>query len=292
MSAVAPIASVILASALASPAGLAQWDARTLSADPNVPRTGAELRGGLLRGSGGSSIALFGDPGVPGFGVVLSGMVELHNEVPGSNVPFQLWRGLVSVELARRFEASGARRPLFAEVSFGLFHESDHATQDTRIEFSPEGQYVPVLQRGFLNLNGADAHLAVTGLLGNHAMTVRVLPKMHLLTCTRDELVCAFGGGSAGTGTFEAALEVVDDFGAAPPAPGEWRGFISLYADAMAASPMSHDERRFAVSAGAYVRTKRRGHFQLAVSVLAGNEVGLLRAEEGVWPSVWFRWAL
>ncbi|MBX3264456.1 MAG: hypothetical protein KF782_32590 [Labilithrix sp.] len=255
-------------SAAAEPAQV-QVEARRLSANPDAPTMALFWRK-ELHGKVGASLPLIGGP--RGFSVELPAFVELHNRT-SSFVPYQYWRGRVSLEATHRAaldERSALGLSVLAE------HESDHVS-------GPPGH--------FLNKNGVAFRSDLTWLFGSSALTVSSIPRLHLRTCTLVARVCSDAGGRGGSAGFEQTIEVVFDGGWAPREAGNLRYFVAAAASWVLPHRLVAEERRAVLELGLSSRRRERGLLQLYVTGLAGNELGYLRATTGNQLGLGVRWA-
>jgi len=249
----------------------AQTEARRLSANPDSPTTALFWRK-QLHGKVGASIPLLGGP--RGFSLELPAFIELHNGA-SSFVPYQYWRGRISLEATHRVVLDGGRLVLSTSV-LGE-HESDH---------------VSGAPGDFLNKNGLALRSDLTWRFGNDALTVSSIPRFHLRTCTRIARICGEGRGRDGSAGFEQTVEVVFDGGWAPPETGRPRYFVAAAGSWLMAHRLVAEEKRAVLEVGLSLRRPERGLFQIYLTGLTGNELGYLRARTGSQLGLGVRWAL
>jgi hypothetical protein len=142
-------------------------------------------------------------------------------------------------------------------------HESDHATDGST-------------PHGFVNLNDIGTRARLTTALGANHLTVGLLARLHLLTCTVDPVLCASYGGGGGSVAFEAATELLFDGQIVPWT--RWRYLVAVYGSVLAGHALAGSELRGSLVTGFWIRTLRRGQFQLVGTLVVGSELGLERA--------------
>ena len=251
------------ASTQASPAQ-AQSDARMLSASPDAPVASLGWRN-TLRGAVGVRMPLVGALSGTGFLLQLPALIELHNTSPTQAVPWEYWRGRLAIEaIYRREVALGARQAAFAGA-FAAEHESDHSSKG---------------HPGFVNLNSLSLRGDATIALGIHALTVALVTRLHVLTCTTHAVTCGNYGGKGGSATFETAMDVVFDGTFVKGYP--YRFFVALHGAWLVSNELAATERRLVLDTGVALRPATQGLYQLYFTALAGNEVGYYRMTPAV----------
>ena len=243
-------------------------DPRVFSASPESASTSIGWRS-QLRGRIGVAIPIVAesaDGAGEGFALRLPAFIELHN-FTSSAIPYQLWRGRLVLDgtFAWRIHAWPTPAPLL-RVGLAVEHESDHSSVSTR--------------PGFVNLNSLSVHGDAVVPLGERVVFyASALARFHVLTCTRDPVLCESKNGVGGSRAFETGVEA-NITGALSPVSGDnlWRLFAATYATFLLPSELAVPERRVTLDAGAAVATRRRGTFQFFATSLFGDDVGFLRA--------------
>ena len=110
------------------------------------------------------------------------------------------------------------------------------------------------------------------------------LARLHVLTCTRDPVLCDEKNGAGGSRAFEASVEA--DLSHALSSATEdddlWLLFAATYATFLVPSELAVAERRATLEAGVADATRRRGTFQLFATSLFGDDVGFFRGTRRV----------
>lgn len=256
----------------AEPSGEApRPDPRVFSASPESASTSIGWRT-QLRGRIGVAIPLVGENGAgPGFALRLPAFIELHN-FTASAIPYQLWRGRLVIDgsFAWRTRADDARSPLL-RLGLGIEHESDHTS-------------VSQLVHGYLNLNSLAVHGDAVLPLGERTVFyASALARLHVLTCTRDPVLCEAKNGVGGSRAFEASVEADVSHALSPASDDDvWLLFAATYATFLLPSGLAVAERRATLEAGVADATRRRGTFQLFATSLFGDDVGFFRGTRQV----------
>jgi hypothetical protein len=261
-------------------------DARRLSADPDNEALGIGWSG-HLRGQLGGVLPAWGDDDTSAFTLRVPAMVELYNEI-NNVVPNNYWRGIISLEVGYHRPAS-SRVGSRAAVTFEIHHESDHETVDLLRYYSRPivGDSAPV---GYLQLNTAGIRVDLPVTIARQQFVFTVLPRVHVLSCTANLVLCANGTEGWGSQSFESFVQAVWTGGAEAPVPGRLRPFASLAGDWILPSALIREETRLTLNAGIWIRTQKRGAFQFFFAGWLGNDVGYHRERNIALGGVGFRW--
>lgn len=258
----------IAPAAHAEPWAAPRPDPRVFSASPDSASTSIGWRS-QLHGRIGVVIPFVGETAGgagEGFALRLPAFIELYN-FTASAIPYQLWRGRLVLDgsFAWRTRTDDPNAPLW-RVGLALEHESDHSSVS-----------VP---RGFVNLNSISVH--GDGVVPLDARTVfyaSAVARLHVLTCTRDPVLCDEKNGAGGSRAFEASVEADLSHALSTPTDDEdlWLLFAATYATFLLPSELAVAERRATLEAGVADATRSRGTFQLFATSLFGDDVGFFR---------------
>jgi hypothetical protein len=261
-------------------------DARRLSANPDSTVLGLSWVQ-HLRGQLGATLPAWGDDDTSSLTVRIPAMVELSNEVNNA-VPNNDWRGLLSLEVGYHFNPSstlGSR----AAVSLEIHHESDHTTVDLLRGVGTPGSTHLV---GDFQVNTVGVRGDVPWIAWGQQFVVSLLPRLHVLSCTKDPVLCARGTDGWGSQAFEALVEAMWTGSGSPPEPGHFRPFASMSGDLIFPNGLVAREARLNLDAGTWVRTRKRGEFQFYALAWFGNQAGFLRQETIATVGGGFRWTM
>jgi hypothetical protein len=242
---------------------LAQFsEGETISANPDAAVTEAAWQWGL-RAKAGVSIPFIDDGSKPRFRMSLPFFLELHNALGDSSwVPFEYWRARVQLEARFDFPLS----PFIISTWARLEHESDHPTAS-----------IPTNDQGWVHFNSISGGGALHWEHEAHSVNVMLVPRLHLLSCTRDPRVCGAGGGTTGDRALEFSAGATYQWLFHQSETLTFDLFASLWGTWIFPSDQIVTERRLVVRAGIGLARPRMGRAYIFLSGFFGTQVGYAR---------------
>jgi hypothetical protein len=186
-------------------------------------------------------------------------------------LPHQYWRGRIELRggYTTPIDDSAGADPTLLRVGLGLEHESDHATDRSLGGFL---SFHDVLAFGELDVP-LGAGVTLMSLTGLRAL---------FLSCTRLGAGCS---GADGDGSVEVHADVRL---AQETDPIGW--FVSVFGAYLVPHGPLIEEWRIAGRIGVTLTRPSLGTLQLYGEGMAGNDVGLLRADRSVWAGGGLAW--
>jgi len=238
-------------------------DLRGLMAHTETAAIGLVFRDGM-RGRIGGRIPMMRE-GDNGFGMYLTAMVELHNELTSDQIlPNENWRAYVELEFTwRKSWQAGVVRQM--DVALSLEHESDHWTgrEDGGI--------------GQLNINNVRTRVSLLMPVGDSAFVLATAARTYIASCSQEPRCGDFSGNMAWGGS----IDLLWDLYAGIPDFHGWSFFTSLHlAGIVPAGKMSGEARAVLHVGGRH--TSSIGQWQVFGIFWAGNTVGIDRAHQTI----------